>query len=124
MASGAIKKAKACKVIDEMTALAEACRQYYSATSAWPANINSLYPNYLKTTNFINGFGNSYLMTTTNRSVSIATDIPNGLIQMTTLGNQLVVNNNGNMDTVTLTKSLPDEGITSLEYEKKYLYHQ
>jgi len=124
MASGAINKAKACRVIDEMTALAEACRQYYSATSAWPANLNTLYPEYSKTNNLINIFGNDYSMNTTNKTVSILTDIPHGLVQTNTLGSQLIINNNGIVDTLILTKLLPDEGINRLKYEKKYLYNQ
>lgn len=124
MASGGIKKAKAYRVVDEMNAMAEACRQYYSANSAWPANLNALYPEYLKTNNLINIFGNYYLMNTTNKTVSILTDIPQGLIQTNGLGSQLTINNNGIVDTLTLTKLLPDEGINTLKYEKKYLYNQ
>ena len=124
MASGVIKKAKAYRVINEMNAMAESCRQYYSANSAWPANLNTLYPKYLKTNNLINIFGNYYLMNTTNKTVSILTDIPQGLIQTNTLGSQLIITNNGVVDTLTLTKLPPDEGINTLKYEKKYLYNQ
>lgn len=122
--TGMIKKSKAKKVLMELNTIAESCRQFYSTNSAWPLTINDLYPDFIKTNNFINAFGNPYSLTSNVNSISISSDIPKGLINAKIYGDQIVVIANTTTDTITTTRLTPEQGLSTLKYDKKYLYNQ
>jgi type II secretory pathway pseudopilin PulG len=117
-----INKSKATRTINEMDVLANSCRQYYSVNSAWPGSLNVLYPDFTKRASFVNVFGNNYDLLTTSKTVSISSNIPKGLVTQNIFGDQLVVVPAGVWDKIVLTKELPDEGLDSLIYDKKYIY--
>ncbi len=117
-----INKSKAVRTINEMDALANSCRQYYSFNSVWPGSLNVLYPDFTKRVVFVNIFGNSYDLLSTSKTVSISSNIPKGLVTHNIAGDQLVIIPAGVWDTIVLTKELPGEGLDSLQYDKKYIY--
>lgn len=117
-----LNNSKATRTISEMDALAISCRQYYSVNSAWPGSLNVLYPDFTKRATFVNVFGNGYNLLTTSKTVSIFSNIPKGLVTQNISGDQLVIIPAGVWDTIVLTKELPDEGLDSLQYDKKYIY--
>ena len=113
------------RVASELDSVAIASTRFYSEKGVWPATLSDLrVGGYLASgSGDLNPFGNAYVITGGNETVSVSTLLPKGLITAKSMGSEVVVVNKGNNDLVSITKSL-ETSIWSLKYEKKYIYHQ
>lgn len=112
------------RVIEELDSIALASTRYYSEHGAWPAALADLRPSYLvQGAGGLNPFGNAYTITPGVEAVSVSTLLPAGLVTNKSSGNEVVVQNQGNNDLVSITKSL-ESRTWYLKYEKKYIYKE
>ena len=123
--SGKIRQgAYAGRVMNELETIAKASLEYYSANNVWPVSISDLSPVYLSgQASSLNPFGNAYTITPGVDAVSVSTLLPAGLVTNKSLGNEVVVQNQGSNDLVSVTKSFTSS-IWQLKYEKKYIYKE
>jgi len=134
-----INRAKYEKMINEMTSIAQACIDFYNSQypNAWPDPTrwaSQLAPSafgaikYLDNAVTTNPWGNPYVVNFPNNPltggpaglVTISTTIPLGIAQDNPEGAMLNVVNG----TVSIARSVPNEGIGMVQYEKKYIYKQ
>ena len=112
------------RTVNELEAIASVSTQYYLEHGAWPGNLSDLRPNYLSpTSSDFNPFGNAYTITSGVSRASVSTFLPKGLVTNNSFGSEVVVENQGNNDLISVTKSVESTS-WRLKYEKKYIYHQ
>ncbi|WP_128699328.1 hypothetical protein [Candidatus Velamenicoccus archaeovorus] len=112
------------KTIQEMDVLADASVQYYLGNGAWPQDAADLRPAHLSPeATGINPFGNVYTITGGVSSVTISTALPKGLIMSENFGSEIVVQNQGANDLVSVTRSV-ESTAWGLQYDKKNIFHQ
>ena len=123
--AGRIRQAaSAQRTVNELEAIASVSTQYYLENGAWPGNLSDLRPSYLSpTSSDFNPFGNAYTITPGTSRASVSTRLPKGLVTNNSFGSEVVVENQGNNDLVSVTKSV-ESANWRLKYEKKYIYHQ
>ena len=123
--SGKIRQvASAQRVIVELDSIATASIRYYSEHGVWPVSLAALCPGYLvQGANGLNPFGNVYTITPRVEAISVSTLLPAGLVTNKSLGNEVVIQNQGSNDLVSVTKSFTSS-IWQLKYEKKYIYKE
>jgi len=124
------------RMINEMASIAQASADYYSShyPKAWPVNIAQLAVNTIGRPNYLNSavtsspWGGRYILSFPNNGqgnlVAVSTTIPTGIAQLNTLGPLLSVVTNAGGDQVSITQSVPNEGIGRVQYEKKYIFNQ
>ena len=124
-AKGIRQASLADRVTMELDSVAIASTRYYSEKGVWPALLSDLRTsgNLASGSGNLNPFGNAYVITGGNQTVSVSTLLPKGLITAKSMGSEVVVVRAGNNDLVTITK-LIETTIWGLKYEKKYTYHQ
>ena len=123
--SGKIRQvASAQRVIEELDSIALASTRYYSEHGVWSVALADLSPGYLvQGASGLNPFGNAYTITPGVEAVSVSTLLPAGLVTNKSSGNEVVVQNQGSNDLVSITKSL-ESRTWYLKYEKKYIYKE
>jgi len=111
------------RAVNELTSIATASTRYYSQIGTWPATLSDLRrEGYLAPgSSDLNPFGNPYVITGGNQTVSVSCVLPKGLVTTKSFGSEVVVVSQGNNDLVTITRSL-ETGTWNLKYEKKYIY--
>ena len=123
--SGKMRQAAfAQRAIEELDSIATASTRYYSEHGVWPVALADLSPGYLvQGTSGLTPFGNTYTITPGVEAISVSTLLPAGLVTNKSSGNEVVVQNQGNNDLVSITKSL-ESRTWYLKYEKKYIYKE
>ena len=127
-----INRAKYEKTIGEMTSIAQASIDYYDShyPKVWPVNISQLAPHSVGMPNYLNyavtssAWGVPYALSFQNNLVLVSTTIPSGIAQKNPEGPMLSVVTVSGGDQISISQSVPNEGIGRLQYEKKYLYNQ
>jgi len=112
------------RTIQEMDALASASTQYYLGIGAWPQDVADLRPAHLSPeATGINPFGNVYTIAGGVSSVTISTALPKGLITPENSGSEIVIQNQGANDLVSVTRSV-ESTAWGLQHDKKNIFHQ
>ncbi len=118
------QSALAMRTIQELDALASASAQYYLESGAWPQDVADLRPAYLSPqATDVNPFGNVYAITGGASSVTVSTALPKGLITPENSGSEIVVQNQGANDLVSVARSV-ESTTWGLQYDKKNIFHQ
>lgn len=122
--SGAVKKARVKSCVTELNNIAINSQLYYKDNNSWPSSTADLYPDYTNKVYDKNFYGYSYIIFNKVNSITIYSHVPANNLNSDNVGSQLIITNEGVIDRITITKSIPMNKSARLAYEKKYLYNE
>lgn len=116
-----LKNAEYEKTIKELSAIAQASIDYFNLGGTWPAKISQLTPKFIPQAIISSPFGTNYQISTTNNLITVSILIPAGIAQKNSLGQLLVINNQGTQDQIEISKTIQNEFTSRLTYDLRHV---
>jgi len=116
---GRINNANYEKTVNELTAIATACVDFFISRGSWPTGTSQLAPQFMPRTVTSSPFGTNYQITCVNNMVTASVLIPAGIAQKNPQGPLLVIINQGTQDQIAISQIVKNELTSRLHYDLK-----
>lgn len=108
------------KTVNELTAIAQSCVDFFLSQGSWPTQVSQLAPTFMPYAVVSSPFGTNYQINCVNDMARAFVLIPAGIAQKNPQGPLLVIKNQGAQDQIEISQTVKNEFTSRLNYDLKY----